>query len=189
MCSGQRTAFSTQFFPFTVWPLLVKRLPGLAASGFTHWTPSPVLCVLYFDHYLSQWFLNNLSTHALGVIWYLTWLEFLLHSLCVLYDCALSLFITLSIFYYAGIVSSYLFKASKCAYCVSCYSMISRPLDIISPSCCSCFVSHVEFCFSKCLFIFYSFVLCVVEQSFRSYSTLVSSRSLGGSWIPVQSWC
>lgn len=158
--------------------------------------------MLYFDHYLSQWFLNNLSTHALGVIWYLTWLEFLLHSLCVLYDCALSLFITLSIFYYAGIVSSYLFKASKCAYCVSCYSMISRPLDIISPSCCSCFVSHVEFCFSKCLFIFYSFVLCcgtILSELFHSCFFQKPGRFMNPSAVLVlisqygipapQEWC
>lgn len=75
-------------------------------------------------------------------------------------------------FYYA-FVFLVIYLRFKCAYYVSDYSIISRPSGIVSPSCCSCFLSHVEFCFlSVYLFIF--ILLCSVwwGNPFRAVSLL-----------------
>lgn len=73
----------------------------------------------------------------------------------------------------------------KCAYHVSDYSIISSSLGIISPGCCSCFLSHVEFHFlSVYLFIFTLLYSVWWDNPFRAVSLFVSSRSLGGFMSP-----
>lgn len=84
--------------------------------------------------------------------------------LCLLFFQYTLIFIMLLLF----LVISFRFK---CAYHVSDYSIISRSLGIISPGCCSCFPSPVEFHFlSVCLFIFTPLYSVWWDNPFRAVS-------------------